>query len=366
MSEEVIVEEKPIVESNPFATSWSTTPKEIMPEIKEVKAPEAEVKKEEPIETKKEEEKPEVKEVPENKPPVTEIKTELPKFANEVSEKVYNLFLAGEADKALDIYSEQKRLREVDKLPPADIIKLNLQYQNKDFTPSEINDLFEETYSLPEKPIKGEFEDEEEFKFKDEKYKAALERVENRIKRDAKPASAELSKLAAEIVLPNIQKPETLVIEPTQEELGAQKLNAEKFLKALDDNLQAVKGYTVTYKDEEVEIPVAYNLTKDEKAKIQPLIALSNSNAGEFFQKIGWIDDKGNINTTKMAEDLPFILDKESVLQKMVTETGNQRYAAAKKSIKNVDYSGGKTAGGDLGATPEQLEKQWVAGFFSK
>lgn len=300
---------------------------------------------------------------PENTDPATK-KDEPLKFANEESEKLYNAILAGKKDEVYDILNEQKKLSSVDKLPPADIIKLNLQYQNKDFNEQEIKDLFDETYNLPEKPIQELSEDDDEFKARTQKYEAQVERIEKRIARDAKPATTELLKLSKEIVLPDIQKPVSVNKEPTQEELAAQKEQEQRFLKSVDDGLNSLEGFKVTYKDEEVTIPVAYKLSKEEKAAMQPIIALSHSNAGEFLAKIGWIDADGNINAAKLAQDLPFILNKETVLQKMITETGNQRYAEAKRTIKNIDYSGGKQAGADMGKTPEQAQKEFATTFF--
>ncbi len=292
--------------------------------------------------------------------------TPLPRFANEDSERVYNLLASGEVDKALDIFSEQKKLKEADKLPPSDIIKLNLQYQNKDFTPSEIQDLFNESYELPEKPEEYATESEEEFEARLAKYNKEVEKIENRIKRDAKPATVELQKLYKEIVLPNIQKAEPVKNEPTQEELEVQKQWSENFLQSVEEGVKKFNGYEATYKNEEVEVPVAYKMTKEEKAEIQPLIALAGTDAGSFMEKIGWIDKNGNIDTFKLAQDLPLLLNKDKVLAKMVTDTGNELFKEARKSIKNIDYSGAKSGSGDLGESPEQLGKKMVTGFFSK
>ena len=346
---------------------WGTSPKVVEPAPAEVIVPKAEEKAAEP-EAKVEPivEKPE-KPIAEVKAPVEAIQSiqEPLKFANEESEKIYNLFLAGEADKALDIYAEQKKLKNADKLPPADVIKLNLQYQNKDFTTDEVNDLFLDTYAMPEKPEQGLSEIDEEFEERNKKYNKEVERIENRIKRDAKPATAELLKLHKEIVLPDIQPQQPELIEPTQEELDAQKKNAELFLQSIDTSLDKFNGYKATFKDEEVELPIAYNLTKEEKSEIQPLIALSNTDAVGFLTKLGWLDEKGAINTLKLAEDLPFILHKESVIQKLVTETGNQRRAASIKAAKNIDYSGNqRSSGGGLGPTGKELEQGMVSHFF--
>lgn len=294
--------------------------------------------------------------------PETTDKDEPLKFANEESEKVFNLLKEGKIDDVYNILSEQKRLSTADKLPPADIIKLNLQYQNKDFTQQEINDLFDDTYMMPEKPVQAYEETDDEFKIKTDKYEAQVKRIESRIARDAKPATAELLKLSKEIVLPDIQNKETIMPELSQEELAAQET---LFLQSVDKATNELNGYQVTFKDEEVSIPVTYKLTKEEKAVIQPLIALSNSNGAEFLTKIGWLDAKtGQINAAKLAEDLPFIIDKKTVLEKMVTETGNKRHEASIKAIKNIDYNGNKQTGGDTGKTPEQIRQGFENAFF--
>lgn len=305
-----------------------------------------------------------IQERPENTDPQTKEDKPL-KFANEESEKVYNALLAGEKDKVLEILAEQKKLSTADKLPPADIIKLNLQYQNKDFTPQEINDLFEERYVFPEKPEQAYDETDEEFKKKEEKYHAQVQKIESRIARDAKPASAELLKLAKEIVLPDFT-PNAGNNEPTQEELDAQKAQAERFLQSVDEGLSKFNGYNATYKDEEVTIPVAYKMTKEDKEALKPIIELSSTNAHEFLSKIGWLDDKGNIIASKIAEDLPFILDKDKIIGKMVSETGTKRRTEAIKSIKNIDYGGHRSSGGDMGKAPEQVQKDFSQHFFSK
>lgn len=350
-------EEKAAIVVNPFATDWGTSPK-VMEPIQETVAVEEKI---EETENKKDE-----KPAEEAKAPVEAIQSiqEPFKFANEESEKIYNLFLAGEADKALDIYAENKRLKESDKLPPADIVKLNLQYQHKDFTQEEINDLFLDTYAMPEKPEQSISELDEEFLERTTKYNKEVERIENRIKRDSKPAAAELQKLQKEIVLPNIPQQQPKILEPTQEELDAQNEAAKFFLQSIDSSLEKFSGYKATFKDEEVELPIAYNLTKEEKSEIQPLIALSNIDAKEFLTKLGWLNDKGGINTLKLAEDLPFILHKETILQKMVGETGNQRRVASIKAAKNIDYSGSQRSGGNMEPQKEVVEGKMVRHFF--
>jgi hypothetical protein len=284
-------------------------------------------------------------------------------FVNEDSENVYNLLVEGKVDDVLSILNEQKVLKEVDKLTPNEIIKLNLQYQNKDFTKDEINDLFDEQYEFPE-PIEQELsETDEEFEKRTEKYNKEVKRIESKIARDSKPAIAELQNKIKDIVLPTT-KVEPIAIVPSQEDLDVIQKANEKFLTDVNAGLQSFNGYTATFKDEEVEIPVAYKLTEDEKQEILPILELANSNAGEFFKKCGWMDANGNLVPTKIAEDLPLILDKNKIFQQISSETGNKRREASIKAIKNIDYSGGNGGSQAVGKTNLQIQEEFADHFF--
>lgn len=365
MPEEVLIE-TPVLEdkvvASPFSTdNWKTAPTE-----KEVVA---DVVKEAAVEEKPiVEDKPVVeaeKVVVEEKPIVETAAIETPKFANEESEKVFNLIKEGKLDDAMSIYSEQQKLANANKLPPAEIIKLNLQYQNKDFTPTEIQDLFDENYPLPEKPVQAITEDDEDFKIREEKYEKDVQRVENRISRDAKPATAELLKLSKEIVFPDIIKESPVRTEPTQEELEGQKKAMELFFKDVEEGSKGFNGYNTTFKDEEVEIKVLYPVTAEDKKALTPLFESLYKDFPKFLSELGWTDADGKI-TPKVTEDLHLLQNRDKVFAKLVSEVGNQRLAEKIKSQKNIDYSGKTKSNGDLGATPQEKEKAMVTHFFSR
>lgn len=363
MTDEVIIEEKPaepVVIPSPFSQdSWRSEPTtHVADVVVDEEKPPVDVTPVAPVA----EAQPVVEEKPKEVPVIPAIE----KFANEESETVYNLLLAGETDKVLDIYAEQKRLKEADKMPAVDRIKLAIQYSNKNFTASDVDDVFNDYYEFPDKPVKGEFEDDDEFKAKEDKYNSAVEKINRKIERDAKVATVDLQKISKEIVLPNITERLSTKVEPTQEELAEQQKSYDDFLKKVDAQVKSFNGYESTFKDEEVELKVGYKLTNEEKTGMQPLLTLAGTDAPAFLKSIGWLDEKGEINLTKITEDLPFITDKQKVLSKMISETGNQRYAEAKKTIKNIDYSGGKKGAGDMGESPEQLQGKMVSHFFSR
>lgn len=315
-----------------------------------------------PIQDRPDEVKDDVKPKEEPKP-AAEIK-----FANEESEKVFNLLKEGKVDDVYSVLQEQRTLAGVDKMDPEDIIKLSLKYkpENKEYSPQEINDLFEETYSFPEKPTKEYGEGDDEFAGREKKYEADVAKLQARISRDAKPAKAQLLKLQKEIVLPDIptsnQRPAK-----SQEELALEEDDKREFLAATVKGADAIPDYNAVYKDEEVEIPIAYKIPEAEKNAVKPILSLAFDDLPKFFANIGWFEKDGKVNQAKMAADLHLILNKEKVLSDMVTETGKERHKASVKGIKNIDYSGKNTSSnGELGATGKEQEGAMVKHFFAQ
>ena len=360
MAEEIITEQQEEIAIEPPTTFnfEGISEKDIIEPIAEVEEPlEEEKAVEVPLEEASKEK------VAEALTPLLEPIAEKIKFANEASENIYNLLVEGKDDEVLSILNEQKKLKEVDKLAPSEIIKLNLQYQNKDYMPSEINDLFNDTYEIPEVPEQELTETDEEFEKRTASYEKDLKKIESRMARDAKPAITELQLQLKNIVLPST-KIEPIAKVPTQEELEAYNTATKKFLNEVSEGVRQFDGYSTTFKDEEVEIPVAYKLSKEEKAQIEPLIALSNSDASAFLQGIGWLDENGNVNTKKITQDLPLILNKEKVFEKIASETGNKRHEASIKSIKNIDYSGNKNTGSAPTKSNEQIQRDFATHFF--
>lgn len=260
-------------------------------------------------------------------------------FANKESENLFNAIKAGRKEDALKILSEQDRLSKLDNMKPEEKIKLNLQYQNKDFSPQEIEDLFEERYSKPEAPVQEPSETDEEFAIVENKYKEQLARAERKIEREAKASATELKKYAQELVLPDISQEAIAFKEPTQEELQMAQKQAEQSLKAIEASLTELKGYNATFKDEEVEIPVAYKVTPQEKEDLKPLLNSLNTDLPQFFQQLGWFDKDGKLDTNKVVTDIHLLKNKEDVFQKLVNEAGNKRYKVAIKAQKNVDFN---------------------------
>lgn len=353
-NEEQVVIETP---TDVFSTeSWKAEPTVATPVVEAIEE-KVEVVEEKPKDEKPTDEKP----TEEVKPTVAA--PEPIKFENEESEKVFNHLKEGKIDDVLPILVERDKLLKADKLSPAEALKLSLQYQNKDFTPQEVQDLFDETYVYPEKPVREDLEDDDEFKAREEKYNKSVEKIENKIARDAKPAITELQKLAKEIKIPDTLKNISEEKPPTQEELDAAKQNRDRFFTDLSEASKDFKGYTTNFKDEEVEIKAVYTVSPEEEKALAPLLESAYSDLPALFEQLKWVDKEGKV-TGKLKEDLHLLQNKESVLNKLVSEAATQRYAEAKKLIKNIDYSGNGSSAGNAGKTPEQAKAEMSSTFF--
>jgi hypothetical protein len=370
-------QEQPVVPVNPFADNvWKSEPTIKAVEDPAIKEKDEKIKEEkpeivkpnepsktpgatpEPIQDRPTEDKP--------KPKEEAVATPEPlKFANEESERLFNLLKEGKTEDVYSVLHEQRVLGSIDKMPADEVIKLSLQYKNKDFSHEDINDLFNERYAVPEKPEQELTDTTEEYEAKLAKHEKEVQKIKNRIERDAKPAKTELLALKKEIVLPDIPKEVSKAPEPTQEELEAAKKAKESFLNVVSEQAKNFNGYSATFKDEEVEIPVAYKVTEEEKAALQPLLSSAYDDLPAFFNQLGWVDKSGQINVAKLQQDLHLITNKEKVIAEMVTETGKLRHKESIKAIKNIDYSGGNKSNGDLGATPEEKQKAMVTHFFN-
>src|ERR1700739_246454 len=85
------------------------------------------------------------------------------KFANDQSKKLFEAWAEGKEDDVYSYLDTKRKLSAAVNLPAAEAIKLHLQQTNPHFKPEDVEDVFEERYSLPKKPVQSVGEDAEEF-----------------------------------------------------------------------------------------------------------------------------------------------------------------------------------------------------------
>jgi hypothetical protein len=264
-------------------------------------------------------------------------------WANEDSKRFFEYLKDGKEDDIYNYLNQKKQLEKLEKYDVADanqaaeIIRTNLQLKHKDLSSGEIDRLFSRQYSMPPKPSQSLDQDDTE-------YAAEVQAWENQVKEkqqdmiiDAKLAKPELANFKSQIVLPDIQKPQVQQQGPTQEELQAAEAGRKAYLDAVEGNYQNFKGFTVTAKDGEVQLPISYNVTPEEQIASKDLV--SNINVDEFFGK-RWFDENNNPKINLIQEDLYLLANREKIHQKIATEAFTQMKAHLIKIQNNINLTG--------------------------
>jgi hypothetical protein len=262
------------------------------------------------------------------------------KFANEQSQRLFEAIKEGKEDEIYNHLHKKRELSQVDQLKGDQAIRLNLKYSNPHFKDADIQDVFEELYSKPEKPQQELEEEEGDYNVRVQRWEQQVAKIDRKIERDAFTAKQELAKHTNEIVFPDIPKREpaasTAQIDPAiLEQQTAFKANVHQ---KLGTELNNFNGFNVTYKDEAVEIPIAFNVSPEEKQSliqfVKDEVLGENFNVNDFFNK-RWFDEQGNPKQ-ELLNDAYFFNNREKVLQKMVNESATKRILEYKKEISNI------------------------------
>lgn len=265
-------------------------------------------------------------------------------FANEQSAKFFKLLQEGKED---DLYSFLEQKKKIDRLSSAelntataaDIIKLNMQQKYKDLTPNEIEYKFNKQFGIPTKPMQKDVETDEEYQERLQSWESKVKDVETEMFIEAKLARPELEKYKSELILPNIQFEGTQQNnEPTQEELEAQAAFVNSFKQNAQATLKSFDGFSVSVKDEEVEIPLSYSVSDEERNIVATQLerfADSNFDANVLLAE-RWLNEDGSLNTQRVVKDLALLNSEGKVSQKFVNDAAAKRLAEHIKRTSNI------------------------------
>lgn len=256
-------------------------------------------------------------------------------FANEESRKVFELIQAGKTKEVKTIYDLQEKLETVDTLTPENAIKLHIEQTNKHYKAADVQDVYEEKYTFPDKPI---LEDGEEDQYKDNlgKWQSAVDKINRRIERDAVTAREELLKLKSEIKLPELPTP----INEETEAFNNFKANAAKSSethKALVDSISVLSekdiNIELNFNDEasKMQFNVSYKGNKEGTDKAKDAAANYAKFLGENYYK-----EDGSPLADKFTSDIYFLQNKEAILTEAVKQAVNETKAWFLRNQKNI------------------------------
>ncbi len=264
-------------------------------------------------------------------------------FKNEDSKKFFEYLTEGKEDEVYNFLDQKKKLTrlttsEVNENTAAEMVKLAMQQKYKDFTPEEINYKFNKQFGLPKEPVQTDLEDDTEFEARKTEWQEKVADIKKDLVIEAKIIKPELEKLNTELILPNIQKETNQSAElQSQEELAKIDKLREKYLESLGNDLKNVNGFEATYKNEDVELRVAYSISDEEKTALKS--ELEDFDVEGFILST-WFKEDGTPNVKSLMEDIYLLRNKEKVFQKIATDTGNKVLENKVKTAKNINVTG--------------------------
>lgn len=264
------------------------------------------------------------------------------KFANDESKRIFDLLQSGKPEDKKTVRDYLDRQDRLDRLTTydlskadqaADILKAHLQFKNPDLTPREVDRIISRKFTFPTKPANN-------LDLTPEENQAAVQDWENKVREveedmiiEAKLVRPELTQFKSELVLPDIHRVDPAVAEAQQKELQDWQTNRANYIKALNEDLKNFTGFSVKYKDNDVEFAVPYGVAPEELTALKG--ELSDFNRDKFLDE-RWFDKDGKPRIAEIASDIYFLRNKDKILQKMVNESAAQLLVQVKKQRANI------------------------------
>lgn len=258
-------------------------------------------------------------------------------FENETSRNLFAAIKEGKTDEIFDILNKQKKLEsltnsEINANIAAEIIKTNIENKYKDLSKEEVDILFYDNYNFPAKPEQSYDETEEDYNARVQNWQSQIEFIEKRMIIDAKVIRPELEKLKNDIKLPDVYGFDELQAE-TQEEYENLQQAREIYEQTLNSEFNSFNGFNVSVKDEDVEIPIAFNVAEDERVRMKE--TLSDFDSDNYFGE-RWFNEDGKPKVQQVMSDIYILENFNKILQKVANEAASQRLVAHIKKSGNI------------------------------
>lgn len=265
-------------------------------------------------------------------------------FENEESLNLFRLFKEGKQDEVYNYLSTRQKLNslvegEINKDSAVDIVKMKMRNNYPELTDEEINFQFNRNFGVPAKPVQKDIETDEEYQERLDTWQTQVKEAETELMIEAKLAKPDLQKYLNELVFPDIENGNDSY-EPTQEELEAQQEFVNQFANDARNALSSFEGFSVSVKDEEVDIPLSYAISDEEKDVVARQIEQfvdAGFDANAILAE-RWLTE-GGINTAQIVRDLALLLSEGKMSQKFVNEAASRRLAEHIRRTSNINVT---------------------------
>jgi hypothetical protein len=261
-------------------------------------------------------------------------------FNDDVSKTLFDAIREGKADDVYQVLNQQKRLEklitaELNTELAVEIVKENLKQKHKELNDEEVDLLFYDKFYVPLKPEQGYDESDEDYANKVKSWEAQVDYTERKLMIEAKTTRPELEKLKSDIKLPDIYNEAGREAE-YQAEFEMMQQARSIYEKTLDSDFKSFNGFNVSVKDEDVEIPISFNVGDDEKLAIKS--QLEDFDSDTYFES-RWFDKDGKPNVQQIMADKYLLENREKIFSKIANEAASQRLLAHLKKSGNININ---------------------------
>ena len=261
-------------------------------------------------------------------------------FNDDVSKTLFDAIREGKADDVYQVLNQQKRLEklitaELNTELAVEIVKENLKQKHKELNDEEVDLLFYDKFYVPLKPEQGYDESDEDYASKVKSWEAQVDYTERKLMIEAKTTRPELEKLKGDIKLPDIYNEAGRQAE-SQAEFEMMQQARSIYEKTLDSDFKSFNGFNVSVKDEDVEIPISFNVGDDEKLAIKS--QLEDFDSDTYFES-RWFDKDGKPNVQQIMADKYLLENREKIFSKIANEAASQRLLAHLKKSGNININ---------------------------
>ena len=269
-------------------------------------------------------------------------------WPNEVSKDIYEKLVNGNISELADMIYEQKVLSSLDTMSESDVLKLKMAYEYPDLTPQEIEEEFSSRFGIDDDADTSMMTDDE-IAAHNKRIDKQMKSMSREMKKEVREARGYLEGLKQDISFPDIlsqvQSTQSQVSPDdvlnnyfAQQEQEQNQVYAEArqaYVSSLDNGLKSFDGFSVNYKDEDVQFDGKYNLTPEEKVNLSS--TLKEFDLEEFYGNRYF--KEGRYDSKQLAEDVYFLQNRDKVVNSLVTQAVSKAKSDLLKSMKNIDFN---------------------------
>ena len=261
-------------------------------------------------------------------------------FKDDISRTLFDAIKEGKADDVYEVLNQQKRLEklvnsDLNSEIAAEIVKTNIKNKHKSLSDEDVELLFYDQFFVPLKPEQGYDESDDDYAAKVSQWQSQVDYTERRLMIEAKVLKPEIEKLRSEITLPDIYNESGREAE-SQAEFEIMQEARSIYERTLDSDFQSFNGFNVSVKDEDVEIPISFNVAEEERLAMKN--DLEDFDTDLYFEN-RWFNKEGKPNVQQIMADKYLLENREKIFSKIANEAASQRLLAHLKKNGNININ---------------------------